>query len=61
MKHGDHTLPDKGSNHQQDLEKVTDLFRKLREAIFATKWANGDLEFSVQGTLSDLRNSQIHL
>jgi hypothetical protein len=43
------TLPASGSTYHQELEQVIDLFRKLREAVFATKWSNNDLEFSIQG------------
>ncbi|KAI9280894.1 hypothetical protein BC943DRAFT_340036 [Umbelopsis sp. AD052] len=46
--YGSITLAESGSTYQQELEQVIDLFRKLREAVFATKWANNDLAFSIQ-------------
>ncbi|KAG2188659.1 hypothetical protein INT44_001414 [Umbelopsis vinacea] len=46
--YGSMTLAESGSTYQQELEQVIDLFRKLREAVFATKWANNDLAFSIQ-------------
>jgi hypothetical protein len=42
-------LPDGGSIYKKELEQVIDLFRKLREAVFATKWADNDITFSIQG------------
>lgn len=43
-----------GINHkyvkdQEELGQIIELFRKLREAIFATRWSNHDLNFSIQG------------
>jgi hypothetical protein len=47
--YGSMTLPESGSTYKQELEQVIDLFRKIREAVFATKWSNNDLDFSIEG------------
>lgn len=52
--YGSMTLPESGSTYKQELEQVIDLFRKLREAVFATKWSNNDLDFSIEGAYSTL-------
>ncbi|KAH8554517.1 hypothetical protein BGW37DRAFT_201309 [Umbelopsis sp. PMI_123] len=46
--YGSMALPDGGSIYKKELEQVIDLFRKLREAVFATKWADNDITFSIQ-------------
>lgn len=39
----------KDTLNQDELGQIIELFRKLREAIFATRWSNNDLNFSIQG------------
>lgn len=38
----------KDTLNQDELGQIIELFRKLREAIFATRWSNNDLNFSIQ-------------
>jgi hypothetical protein len=38
-----------GVQDKKKWESIVDLFRKLREGIFASKWSKGNYAFSTEG------------